>query len=76
MFIPDSDFLCLMSAYVSGVVTCVYTCKFSSLTVRARVGSKFLELTVEELSFWRFISKLFNLKILTNQIQHILLFLY
>ena len=49
MFIPDSDFLCLMSAYVSGFVTCVYTCKFSSLTVRAREGRNFLELAVEEL---------------------------
>ena len=26
----------------------VFTCKFSSLTVRARVGSNFLELAVEE----------------------------
>ena len=58
--ISDSDFLCLMSAYVSGFVTCVYTCKFSSLTVRARVGSNFLELAVEELPFLSFISKIFN----------------
>ena len=49
MFIPDSDFLCLMSAYVSRFVTCVYTCKFSSLTVRAREGRNFLEHAVEEL---------------------------
>ena len=39
---------------MSGFVTCVYTCKFSSLTVRARVGSNFLELAVEELSFLAF----------------------
>ena len=27
----------------------IHTCKFSSLTVRARVGRNFLELAVEEL---------------------------
>ena len=38
----------------------IHICKFSSLTVRARVGSNFLVLAVEELSFWRFIRRLFN----------------
>ena len=32
----------------------------TSIYSEFRVGSNFLELAVEELSFWRFISKLFN----------------
>ena len=59
MFIPDSDFLCLMSAYVSGFVTCVYTCKFSSLTVRAREEIFSSNLLLKN-CVWCFISKLFN----------------
>ena len=43
--------LSLAFIHVSSVLLC---------TVRARVGSNFLELAVEELSFWHFISKLFN----------------